>query len=160
MTTVDIVFPTSTLIFQSIEDRPIADPELWADALLHKEPLGIKTGSGDVVVWNLDGTTNVFTPNGTYKKWWPKITMKEAIVISKWIHSSCFQFNTDGSVMGRCFGRTYYWPATESSNLISGHMIYPVMHNGKWSFDPDIIKLVHDTEDDEEERYVSYNEYY
>jgi hypothetical protein len=160
MTTVDIILPTSTFIFQSIEERPIAHPELWTDAVLHKEPLGIKTRSGDVVVWNLDGTTDVITENGTYKKWWPKMTIADAIASTKWTNSSCFQFNKDGSVMVRCYGRTYYWPATELSEPISGDMIYPVIYNGKWSFDPDIIKLVHDTEDDEEERCVSYHEYY
>lgn len=154
MTTVDIVFPKQTFItFQSMEEPPIAPYDYLKEAFSCGEPLWIKTESGDLVMWNLDSSITLVTPAGLKKHWWPKPKLAEAVKI-KMDHGTYFQFNSDGSVMAKCFGRTYYWPtlleAEEPTACVKGEILYPLMRNGEWVED--------DTIYEEEDRKVYYRD--
>lgn len=155
MATVDIVFPKHTFItFQSIEEPPVAPSEYLNEAFIAGEPLWIKTESGDLVMWNLDGTITVVTPDGIKKHWWPKPKLAEAVAI-KMGQATYFQFNKDGSVMAKCFGRTYYWPplldADVHTECVKGEILYPLKRNGEWVEDDTIYE-------EEEYRKVDYRD--
>lgn len=111
---VDIEYAITGVILQKIENPPVPpQPELM---LAHHKniPLTV-TRDGDKIVWYPSGQVIVYGLDTTVKTWWPKPKLDDVVnknVPSYWIRRGAYyQFNTNGSVIVRCDGLNYFWPA-------------------------------------------------
>jgi hypothetical protein len=101
--TVEILYPNTTLVHYGQEPRPVA-PE-WV--LQSSEPEAIVT-SGSATVWWKNGLCEVYEPNGTVRRFWPKPTLADAVLLTP-CAASYYRFHPDGSVEEIYKGMHYWW---------------------------------------------------
>jgi hypothetical protein len=146
--TVDMTIPSSELSFQTLEYSPVPPLDLWREIQSYKKPLGLKTETA-YIYWFPDGRTEVRSMDGTFKVFYPPVTLKDAL---QYRDSGFFQFHKDNTVTCRSFGHTYYWSApiqmppitemTDENRLYPKHQrVGPLVY--EWEFDYDDRDLVY-----------------
>jgi hypothetical protein len=122
--TVEILYPNTTLVHYGQEPRPVA-PE-WAQDSSEHEAVQSDTC---ITVWWRDGLCEVYEPDGTVRRFWPKPTVADAVV-SPPCDSSYYRFHTNGAVEEIYRGMTYYWgPTTLEKAPAAGDCLLKVVNH-------------------------------
>lgn len=104
--------------------------------------LRVTLKDGSKIIWDHEGNVEMIMPDGSFKLWYRKITLKEAITLNKSKTRTSFQFNPDGSVFAYMAGAPYYWPAKEAAPTEGPFEIsnvYDVAYGG-WIFASDDLQ--------------------
>ena len=127
--TVDVQFPNSSLVFNTLELVPV-NPKTYTCT--------IKTPSS-VISWHDDGTVTEKAADGTLKVWFAKPTLADAVNCKS--KSSFFKFNKDSSVEAYWYSTSYYWSAPKDAEPVQGTSVYQCSECGTESeirFDKDM----------------------
>jgi hypothetical protein len=148
MQTVDITLPISSLLFQSIQARPVPPVEIQEEFMAEwscTEAARICTSDNVFYTWMRHGDVFVDYPDGRKEIFWAKPTLSWAI---RHKETSCrapfFQFHSKGSVTCRAFGLTYFWdndpvdaPLIEGTRIYGRHISDDTLNGWYFENDPE-----------------------
>ncbi len=123
--TVDVQFPNSSLVFNTLELVPV-NPNPYTCT--------IKTVGGSVISWHDDGTVTEKIADGTQKVWFAKPTLADAI--DSKAKGSYFKFNSDGSVEAYWYSTCYYWSGPKDAPPVQGTPVYQCSECSAEATDP------------------------
>jgi len=104
---ITIEMPNFMGVFYGMEPAPICPPSYVAEK--SNNFIIMKTVDKSIITWWKDNNSIVkVSPNGTTKYWYPKPSLKTAILMYG-NKSSYFQFNKDSSVIYSTGDIHYYW---------------------------------------------------
>lgn len=121
--TVEVNFPNTTVVHYTMEPAPVAP-----DWVLYSNTHEAVYSPNQTTIWWKGGPCDVYEPDGTVRRFWPKPTLKDAVAASKDMsnHRSYYRFHSDGTVEQVFRGVPYFWglptleaTPTEGERLVS-----------------------------------------
>lgn len=122
MQTTEVHLPNAPFAVYTLEACPTlpkGEQPLLIDCAVRKQlPDGTK------ILWMPNGNVEKYEPDGTFKIWYSKPTLKDAILSSGRLKfNTMFQFKSDGSVYTRLRGVPYFWSAKQGEPVVGPYDI-------------------------------------
>jgi hypothetical protein len=105
----------STDVILSLEKYPVCPIDVD-----EYDTVSLDTPNGDVYCWYPDGCAAVWLKDGTYKFFWNKPTMADAILNQFGHHTSYTRFFKDGSVENKLNNQCYWWGPKVDGEAVVG----------------------------------------